>query len=166
MERCCDVIVQPSRFGKGLFAQNNIKAKTVICNITGVPLSFAETVLLGEKESHSLQVYKDKYVLCDPPFLYSNHSCNPNCAINNKMQLYARKNISVGEELLWDYSTSMLERHWTMQCYCNNKNCRSVVIDFDLLPYDIQEKYLKENIVLPFIVQHMAALQKAHERRA
>jgi hypothetical protein len=49
----------------------------------------------------------------------------------------------------------MLERHWTMQCACGNKNCRKVITDFDLLPAKIQSKYLQLKIVFPFIVHFM-----------
>jgi len=149
-----------SKFGKGIFAKKDIGPGTVLCRLEGRELNFEETVALKEKESHSLQIDFDKYILCEPPFLYSNHSCNPNCALNHHLELFALKEIKKGEELVWDYSTSMLERHWTMQCACGEGNCRNTVTDFDLLPRDIQEKYLDLNIVLPFIA-HFIQYQRA-----
>ena len=65
--------------------------------------------------------------------------------------MFALKKIKAGEELLWDYSTSMLERHWTMECACGENTCRKIITDFDLLPTELQLKYLQVNIVLPFI---------------
>ena len=144
--------IRPSRFGKGLFATRSISADTVICKATGRLLTFAETLRLGEHESHCLQIDVDKYILCDPPFLYSNHSCEPNCALNANLELFSVREIRPNEELVWDYSTSMYERHWTMQCFCGSKNCRGLINDFDLLPRDIQMSYLQRNMVLPFIV--------------
>ena len=149
-----------SRFGKGLFAKKDMRPGTVLCKVNGSGLSFEETIALKEKESHSLQIDFDKYILCDPPFLYSNHSCNPNCAINHHLELFTLKDIKKGEELFWDYSTSMLERHWTMKCACGEENCRTVITDFDLLPKHVQERYLQLNIVLPFIV-HFIQYQRA-----
>jgi hypothetical protein len=143
--------IRSSKFGKGLFAKNDIEAGIVLCKIKGREMSFAQTLQLKE-ESHGLQVDFDKYILCEPPFLYSNHSCNPNCGINARMELFALKSIQKDEELFWDYSTSMLERHWTMNCKCGEKNCRRVVTDFDLLPSAIQQFYLKKQAVLPFII--------------
>ena len=61
----------------------------------------------------------------------------------------------MGEELFWDYSTSMLERHWTMICNCGNQNCRKIITDFDLLPNALQGEYIKMNIVLPFILNEL-----------
>ncbi|HEX2608197.1 MAG TPA: SET domain-containing protein [Flavisolibacter sp.] len=146
------VEIRESRFGRGLFAQRNLEEGTTICPISGPSLSFEETVRLKERESHTLQIGIDQYIYCNLPFLFTNHSCNPNCGITPSMDLIAIRNIKEDEELFWDYSTSMLERHWTMPCACGEEQCRSLVTDFDLLPSTLQEKYLSLNIVLPFIV--------------
>ena len=147
--------VKNSRFGLGLFAKQFIPAGTILCKITGKELSFEDTVHLNEKESYTLQIDFDKYIYCEPPFLYSNHSCNPNCGVNGNLELFALKNIRGGEEIFWDYSTSMLERHWTLKCSCGEKNCRKIINDFDLLPQKLQAKYLQQNIVFPFIVSFL-----------
>jgi len=81
------VEIKRSKFGRGLFAKKNIAAGTVICKISGPPLNFNDTVELKEKESHTLQVDVDKYIYCNIPFLFSNHSCNPNCGINEYMEM-------------------------------------------------------------------------------
>lgn len=154
--------IKESKFGKGLFAAKDIEPGTLLCKVSGneKELNFYETTLLGEKESHAIQIDFDKYLLCEPPFLYSNHSCNPNCGVNDNLELFALTKIKAGEELFWDYSTSMLERHWTMKCSCGEKNCRQLITDFDLLPTPLQVKYLRMNIVFPFIA-HFIQYQRA-----
>lgn len=152
-----NIVIQRSKFGKGLFARKNIAAGTILCKATSKEkeLTLAQTIILKEKESHTIQIDFDKYLLCEPPFLYSNHSCNPNCAVNANLELITVKEIKAGEEIFWDYSTSMLERQWTMQCHCEEKNCRKIITDFDLLPKHLQESYLQLNMVLPFIVRYL-----------
>ena len=152
--------IRSSKFGKGLFAKKDIEKGTILCKATGRPMNYEETVLLQDRESHTLQIDFDKYILCDPPFLYSNHSCNPNCGLTSNLELVALKDIKAGDELFWDYSTSMLERHWTMKCICGENNCRDIITDFDLLPNNTQQKYLEMNIVLPFIA-HFIKYQRA-----
>ena len=147
------VEIANSKFGKGLFTKKGLSKGTVICKITGPPISFFETIKLKERESHTLQIDIEKYIYCEPPFLYSNHSCNPNCGVNENFEMFTLKQINAGQELFWDYSTSMLERQWTMQCNCGEKNCRKIITDFDLLPHSVQEKYLQQNIVFSFIVK-------------
>ena len=144
--------IRTSRFGRGLFAKQIIPAFSLLCKATGQLLSFSETLQLADKESHCLQIDIDKYILCESPFLYSNHSCDPNCALNENLELVSIREIKKDEELVWDYSTSMYERHWTMQCQCGAARCRKIISDFDLLPEDIQIEYLKRKMVLPFIV--------------
>lgn len=148
--------IADSRFGKGLFAKENLAAGTVLCSVLGGrEMDFEMTKRLKDHESHALQIDYDRYILCLPPFLYSNHSCNPNCGVNTAFEMITLRDIRKGEELYWDYSTSMLERHWTLACSCGEKNCRKVVTDFDLLPQKIQAFYLEHNIVLPFIAHFM-----------
>ncbi|HVG42087.1 MAG TPA: SET domain-containing protein [Chitinophagaceae bacterium] len=151
------VEVRASKFGKGLFALKDFDCNELICQATGKFLTFEETLQLDDKESHSLQIEKEKYILCEAPFLYTNHSCNPNCGLNSNLQLYTLQPIKCGEEFFWDYSTSMLERHWTMKCNCGSTYCRHLITDFDLLPQEIQYKYLQLNIVLPFIVDELVS---------
>ncbi len=146
------ISIQGSKFGKGLFATVDIPKNTIISRVTGRLMNFRETVALKERESHTFQIGPDLYILCETPFLYSNHSCDPNCGLTPELEVKTLRNIKKGEELFWDYSTSMMERHWTMQCRCGAPNCRGLITDFDLLPEKLQNKYIKLNIVLPFIL--------------
>lgn len=144
----------------------DIPAGTITCEVTGSLHSFKETLALGSREGHCLQIEIDQYILCDPPFLFSNHSCEPNCGINSKLQLFTLVDIPKGKELFWDYSTSMYERHWTMHCRCGSINCRGLIEDFNLLSEDLQIMYLNQNIVLPFIVKQLAKEKKLLPTRA
>jgi hypothetical protein len=160
------VEIRPSKFGRGLFAVKDLPAHTAVSTINGPLLSFADTILLGERESHAMQIDTDKYILCDPPFLFSNHSCEPNCAVNEDLIFYTLRAIRKNEELLWDYSTSMMERHWQMQCNCDAPICRKIIKDFDLLPPSVQQKYINMNIVLPFVLLNRSYQQGEYGSRA
>jgi len=153
-------VVKNSETGKGVFAAAIIPAGTVLFKIEGKHLSFEETVALEENESYCLQVDLKEYIAMHYPEFLINHSCNPNCGINARLELFSLREIQKDEELRWDYSTSMLERHWIMECRCGEKNCREVVRDFDLLPEETQKKYLEQGIVLPFIVEWLKENKK------
>lgn len=148
------ITIGTSNFGKGLFATSDISAGTVVIPIKGKKLKFRQTTILGNKESYPLQTDVDEYVLSDP-FAFCNHSCEPNCGLNADLELYALRDIKKGEELYWDYSTSMLERHWEMPCHCGSVKCRKLIRDFDKLPQEIQFRYLNMGIVLPYIVRYI-----------
>lgn len=166
MEYPSFLAIRKSKFGKGLFTTKPVAAETILCAVTGPQLTFQQTIELAERESHCLQIDQDKYILCDPPFLYSNHSCAPNSKLNAQLQLVALRNLEKGEEIFWDYSTSMLERHWTMKCDCNAPQCRNTITDFDLLPDKLQAMYLEKRMVLPFIIAHLQTFSKDHVHRA
>ena len=61
--------IRDSKFGKGLFAIKDIESGEVLCKVSGneKEINFYETTLLGEKESHAIQIDFDKYLLCEPP---------------------------------------------------------------------------------------------------
>ena len=152
--------IDRSRFGKGLFATRRITKGTIITKLKiGIPFHFQDTLVMGDKESHSLQIGPEEYVMCPTPFLFANHSCDPNAGLNSDLHMIALRDIPAGEEICWDYSTSMLERHWEMVCHCGSSQCRGVVRDFDLLPVHVQSRYLQLQIVLPFIQEQL--LKKA-----
>ena len=149
------IVVKESKYGKGVFTTIPLKKDTALFKITGSHINFSETLNMGNDQCYCLQVGLEDYIIPDFPFLFSNHSCNPNCGINENLELTALKNIEEGAELVWDYSTSMLERSWTMECKCGAANCREVIRDFDLLPETIMSKYLNKKIVLPYITNYL-----------
>jgi hypothetical protein len=86
------------------------------------------------------------------PGIYVNHSCQPNAGIRNDRDLIALRNISKGEEIRFDYSTTMQENSFRMECRCGKSNCRKIVNDFSTIPAELQKQYLSQKIVMQFIV--------------
>lgn len=79
----------------------------------------------------------DKDIICDATTIgslarYINHSCDPNCytkiiTVNEQKRIviYAKKNISVGEELAYDYKFPIEDEK--IPCNCGAKNCRKTM---------------------------------------
>ena len=149
------ITIHPSRYGLGVFAGEKIREGSRIFPIKGRPVRFTDTLRMDHQESYALQVEQDRYLLCGSPFVLINHSCNPNSGIDGGLYFTAIKDIEKEEEITWDYSTSMLERHWTMRCECGEKACRKIIQDFDQLPLSIQTAYLKKGIVMPYIIEFL-----------
>ena len=101
--------------------------------------------------SNPLQIGPSMYMDIEEPGVIANHSCVPNAGIKDDVFLVALKDISPGEEICYDYSTTMDEDYWTLQCECENSFCRGIVKDFKYLPKDLQKKYWELNIVQSFI---------------
>lgn len=84
---------------------------------------------------------------------FFNHSCAPNAGlkIDGKVFLIAIQNIANGDEITWDYSTTMDADDWEMDCNCGSKNCRGRIRDFKYIPQDTQKRYLDLGIVPEYI---------------
>lgn len=98
---------------------------------------------------------------------YVNHSCRPNTGtriFESTVMLIALRDIRVGDEITFDYSTTMDEDHWEMECGCGARGCRGRVRDFKYLPAVLQQRYLELGIVMPFIARKFAGGPKAQSR--
>ncbi|RYD65679.1 MAG: SET domain-containing protein-lysine N-methyltransferase [Sphingomonadales bacterium] len=83
-----------------------------------------------------------------------NHSCAPNAGLrftDNGIFLVAVRAILPGEEISWDYSTTLRESNWHMICQCRAPECRRVIANFDALDPDRQEYFRSRNLVAPYL---------------
>lgn len=138
-------------FGKGLFCKKDINKGENIFKFTGKLINFNQTLEATDDFGDPLQIGKNLYVNLEEPMRFINHSCNPNTGIINDVTLIALRDIQKGEELYFDYSTSMDEDYWVMQCMCGEANCRKTIKDFKYLSVQAKQKYLNLNIVQKFI---------------
>lgn len=83
-----------------------------------------------------------------------NHSCDPNAGLSftpSGVLLIAIRPIAAGEEISWDYSTTVGEAGWRMPCRCGSARCRGVVTAFTALP-DEQRRWFQERaLVAPYL---------------
>jgi SET domain-containing protein len=62
---------------------------------------------------------------------YINHSCAPNIGfVKGDLMLRALRDIAAEEELFWDYSTSINEPGWSVECRCGAAECRGRIQSF------------------------------------
>jgi hypothetical protein len=83
-----------------------------------------------------------------------NHSCAPNAGLrftDDGVFLVAIRAIEPGEEIAWDYSTTLRESNWHMICQCRSPECRRVIGNFDSLDPDAQEFFRARNLVAPYL---------------
>jgi hypothetical protein len=149
------VVVSRSALGRGVFAAQHFQPGQPILTLGGPLLSAPEMLALGRDRVYALQVGPGRFVDLLPPGRYLNHSCDPNAGIVDQRELIALREIVPGEEVRFDYSTSMLEDHWTMECRCGEYLCRRVVLEFHHLPPITQNRYLQLGVVQRFIVDEV-----------
>jgi len=89
---------------------------------------------------------------------YVNHSCEPNCGVKfntDGIKLVAIAPIAAGHQITFDYSTTMHNFDWEMNCGCGSNTCRQQVKNFVELPAEIQARYIKLGIVPDFILKNL-----------
>jgi hypothetical protein len=79
-----------------------------------------------------------------------NHSCEPNAGLRfspRGITLIAIRGIRPAEEITFDYSTTLEDDDWEMDCRCGSPRCRGRVRDFKHLPRRLQQRYARLGIV-------------------
>ena len=151
------VYVSECRLGRGLFAAVPLRRGESILTFAGQLCSLAEVVRRPDS-FNMLQVGPEEYLELESPGLFGNHSCEPNAGLRDNTSLVALRDILAGEEIQYDYSTTMSEDLETMQCHCGTRSCRGVVRDFQYLPPEVRHHYLSLGLVQDFIRQEQSVL--------
>lgn len=144
--------------GRGLFATKPYRPGELILVLRGSRYDRGDPIHLGDRGANLLQTGPRSYILPLPPGVYANHSCNPNAGIHRNRRLIAIKDIMPGQEIRFDYSTTMDEDFWTMTCNCGETLCRGLIRDFKYLPAQLQSHYLDLGVVQKFIAKTYARL--------
>lgn len=145
--------VAPCNVGRGLFAERAFAPGELILNLEGVRYDRDHPIHLTEFGANLLQTGWRTYIMLEAPAVFANHSCNPNAGIQGNRRMVAIRPIAPGDEICFDYSTTMAENYWTMKCRCGDPICRGVVEDFRKLPVEIQARYLDLGVVQRFIAR-------------
>lgn len=112
--------------GRGVFAAQEIRQGERIVAIEGWLAKSDEL----DENWFALQVGPDLWLCSEGESLDDciNHSCDPNVGFTTgEPILFALRDIAVGEEIGWDYSTSLAEAGWFLECCCGAVHCRKII---------------------------------------
>lgn len=151
--------VREGTHGRGVFAEEPIQKGTVILRYGGPFLRYADTT----PQTYAVQVGPDLYLgasggLDD----YVNHCCDPNCGLvinaPTDVTLVAVRDIAAGEEIFFDYSTTMAEDDFEMPCHCGAAACRKLIRDGKHLPEEVWERYERLGILPGYVRRSRAQM--------
>jgi uncharacterized protein len=133
--------------GNGLFVRQTIAAGEIVAVKGGYILSKQEWATLEQQlGSAEIQIAEDLFIAPvqeehrDGCMLYTNHSCDPNIAIQGQIIFVAMRDIASGEELTHDWATTD-DLDYVMECKCGSPNCRGIITGKDWMKQELQEKY-------------------------
>lgn len=144
-------IHQAGQQGAGAFATRPIANGDTVLHFSG-PLASVDAI---SDFTHYLEIGPGAFI--GPSGWdddYVNHSCEPNCAVitvNGVPTLKAICDISVGEQLTFDYSTTMIKDKTSFNCCCQSNSCRGLIGDFFSLPRAMRRHFVEQGLVPQFI---------------
>ncbi len=124
----------PSRIdGTGAFAAEPIPARRKIGEIRGETISVYEAWERAKKLERIMIVEVNERCAIDAsrssdPLRFTNHSCRPNAVLRirqGRVEIYAMRDISVGEEITCDYGETHHEGK--LACRCGAPGCRGAL---------------------------------------
>lgn len=130
---------QTPSMGRGAFAGAPIARGTCIAVCQGW---LAATDALSD-DWHAMQIGPDLWLCSAGDHLDDciNHSCDPNAGfVSGAPALYALRDIAAGEQIGWDYSTSIAEAGWTLECLCGAANCRGIIRSWPELAEEVRDR--------------------------
>jgi hypothetical protein len=140
--------VRSSRIhGRGLFAAGEFEPGEIVCVKGGYIFTRpALGEIAGVLGAAEIQVADELFIgPCLPEeregaMIFSNHSCDPNIAVQGQIVFAALRRIQAGEELTHDWATTD-DDDYTMTCRCGSPGCRGVITGKDWRREDLQRKY-------------------------
>jgi len=133
--------------GKGLFAKDPIEPGEIVAVKGGYILNQQQweaiEPTLGSAE---IQITEDLFIAPvqnderDGAMLWTNHSCDPNIALQGQIVFVAMRDISVDEELTHDWATTD-DLDYEIRCNCGSSDCRGTITGKDWMKKDLQDKY-------------------------
>lgn len=125
--------------GRGLFAAERIPRGSFLVQMKGTLYNTADL----PEDGMAMQIGDDLWLHSTGDLVddCGNHSCDPTAGfLTGEPTLFALRDIDIGEEITWDYSTSICIDDWSLTCFCGSESCRGVVRSWHELPIAERER--------------------------
>ncbi len=153
--------------GVGAFALQDLPEGTVVHRMVGDVATLDELIVrvhAGDlAASDPFQIEDDLFLDLEETSRSFNHSCDPNVYVRGNRELVALRAIPAGEEITFDYSTTMKydaekilasgHELWTCACLCGAAACRGIIHEFKTLPPERQRYYITHRYLPEFMLR-------------
>jgi hypothetical protein len=162
------LLTDPNELGQRFLIGRSRLGKTVHSADLHVPgtvlMRFRGPVISADAVPNQLADASDRFVQIGPKTWLGpsggvddlvNHGCAPNAGLRfgpEGPELVAIEALLKGEEIRWDYSTTLVASNWTMHCKCGAPVCRQIVGDFRTVPRRVRMEYLRAGVLPDYAV--------------
>jgi uncharacterized protein len=155
------------RYGCGSFAIAPIPKGELVSVQGGHIITLAELLTLAPPlQDYSYQI-SDELVIAATSLEEVtageclNHSCDPNLGFQSELRLVAMRDISIGEEVTFDYATCMTANYGDMECGCGAANCRGRFMGEDWKLPELQQRL--RGYFQPYIAEKISQINKEEQ---
>jgi hypothetical protein len=134
--------------GRALVARRPIVAGSLVLMMGGHIMTIGQHDRLPEPLRHYPTHVSDGLLIGrvslsepDEPGEFLNHSCDPNCGMQDQLSVVARRNIRTGEVVTIDYAMCMTSTILDLACECRAPGCRGRITGDDWKDRALQERY-------------------------
>lgn len=128
--------VVDNKYGKCLVATEDLEPNTIVEKFEGKIIKYKDTP--KDKITYVIDVStdydEDKWMIPETNAQFANHSCNPNCVIDDELNIITKKHVKKGEELTYSYNIIeedakkfKWDSRWTFECKCKSNNCQKII---------------------------------------
>lgn len=150
---------------RGCFATRALARGERVCTFTGSLISSADYIAKVRRREirvdDPLEIDEGRLLLVDAPFLFINHSCEPNTLFSGALDLVVLRDVQPGEEITFDYSTTISSRSpYVMKfvCACGVSQCRRRIGNVASIPPPQLRRYYEAGIMQARIRSEVEAI--------
>lgn len=148
-------VSETNTYGLGVFASSFIPKGEIVYNLDGHHVCLDEMinrVLDGDEAINDpLQIGMQEYIILDFTSHSFNHNCSPNAIVCGKSDLISIRDISIGDEVTFDYSLTIAPTDWRMECKCGSPLCRGVASDVSTVPRAVLLEYFNAGLLQDYM---------------
>jgi hypothetical protein len=115
--------------GFSLIATRGFAPGEHVLDLTGITKTTKDrySIQISQDEHlHPFDELQDNPADCQTPWIYTNHSCNPNVVIRDRAYI-ALRNIQPGDDITFDYETTEVDMAEPFTCGCQSETCRGII---------------------------------------
>ncbi len=148
--------------GQGVFSKRFFKTGDLVHILSGDRLTAKQIDIridAGEETCDDpFQISRRMYIDLNELSRTFNHSCDSNTGIRQESKLFAIREINPGDEITYDYSTTVpkYKSWWKMKCQCRSKICRKFVSSYNTIPRKQLQKYLDLRVLPLWVRQYQS----------
>ncbi len=125
-----------NEYGLCMVAAKDLEAGTIVDKWQGKIVDSYDEVPKPLK-LYALLIDDSRWLVPENDCMYVNHSCEPNCEVNEKLEIVTLKPVKEGEELCFDYVVTdegenpvEWNDEWNFECKCKSSKCRGKIDEY------------------------------------